>query len=170
MRIYFILISLMFSMSSFNKEDIDRYQQQSISQKETINTLVNRWHKAATDADFDAYFACMDDDGYYIGTDASEKWTVEEFKAFCRPHFEKGSAWDFKTIDREVYLSDDKSVAWFDEKLNTWMGVCMASGVLVKSNEQWKIKHYQLSIAVPNDIVRDFIQMVEHHKSVQKND
>ncbi len=169
MRIYFILLSLMFSISSLHKEDIEVHQKQSISQKGVIDTLLNRWHKAAAEADFDTYFACMHDDGYYIGTDASEKWTVKEFKAYCKPHFDKGSAWDFKAFERELYLNEDQSVAWFDEKLNTWMGVCMASGVLVKSNQQWKIMHYQLSIAVPNDMVHDFIQMVEQHKSSQKN-
>jgi hypothetical protein len=170
MRIYYILLSFMLLGSPLKKVDTQKLQQQISSETKTINTLLERWHKAAADADFDAYFACMDDEAYYIGTDKSEKWSTKQFKAFCKPHFEKGSAWDFKSTDREVYLNEDQSVAWFDEKLDTWMGVCMASGVLLRSNGEWKIKHYQLSMAVPNEIVDDFIQLVENHQSVQKND
>ena len=64
--------------------------------------------------------------------------------------------------------------AYFDKMTNdacfigtdTWMGVCMSSGVLVKTKNGWKIKHYQLSIAVPNDLVQDFIKLVESYQNI----
>ncbi|MBC35516.1 MAG: hypothetical protein CL663_05685 [Bacteroidetes bacterium] len=138
--------------------------------QETINNLIETWHQAATDADFDTYFACMTESSYFIGTDASEKWNTNEFKAFCKPIFDRGSAWEFKTIKRQIFISEQGDVAWFDEQLDTWMGVCMSSGVVVRTDEGWKIEHYQLSIAVPNDVVDDFISLVKKYEENKVNE
>ena len=50
------------------------------------------------------------------------------------------------------------------------MGVCMSSGVVVRTNEGWKIEHYQLSIAVPNDVVDDFISLVKKYEENKVNE
>jgi hypothetical protein len=34
-------------------------------------------------------------DGIFIGTDATERWTVAEFKAYAKPHFDKGRGWTY---------------------------------------------------------------------------
>lgn len=167
MPFYVVLISLMFSGFISNSTISENQKPQVPSEIEIINKLVDRWHKAAANADFETFFNCMNEEGYYIGTDETEKWNINEFKAFCKPYFEKGSAWDFKPFDRGVYLNEAKDFAWFDEKLNTWMGVCRASGVVVKTPNSWKIKHYHLSVTVPNDVTRDFIQLVEKYKAEQ---
>ena len=133
----------------------------SDEEKASIERLIKQWHINAAEGSLDAYFDKMTTDAYFIGTDASEKWLASDFKTFCEPHFADGSGWVFKTIKREIYLNDRQDFAWFDEKLDTWMGVCMSSGVLVKTTQGWKIRHYQLSIAVPNDLVQDFIKLVE---------
>jgi len=163
MRIRLILLIVIFSNSVLAQEIKPKDKSATIIN--AINNVMDQWHKAAANADFEAFFAYMDDDGYYIGTDESEKWTIKEFKAFCKPYFDRGSAWDFKPIDRGVYFNKKKNIAWIDEKLDTWMGVCRSSGVLVKTRNGWKIKHYQLSVTVPNDIVRDFIQLVNQYKT-----
>ena len=41
------------------------------------------------------------------------------------------------------------------------MKICRGSGVLKKVNGQWKIAHYVLSIAVPNENVDELIQIKE---------
>lgn len=124
-----------------------------------INTLLDNWHLAATNADLDAYFSVFDDEAIYIGTDATERWTKPEFFSFCEPHFRKGKAWDFKAYDRKIYFSEDGKTAWFNELLNTWMGVCRASGVLTFKNNRWKISHYQLSVTVKNEKMDQFLEM-----------
>ncbi|MBT8294049.1 MAG: nuclear transport factor 2 family protein, partial [Eudoraea sp.] len=43
--------------------------------------------------------------------------------------------------------------AWFDELLDTRMEICRGSGVLSKENGKWRIKHYVLSITIPNEDV-----------------
>lgn len=143
-------------------------QEKTLSnEKLVIDKLINTWHEDAAKGRLDAYFDKMTEDAYFIGTDASEKWIATEFKAFCKPHFSDGSGWDFKTIKRAVYLNDRADFAWFDEQLDTWMGVCMSSGVLIKTKDGWKIKHYQLSVAVPNELINDFIKLVKESRKAE---
>lgn len=124
-----------------------------------INTVLNNWHKAAAEANFEAYFNFMPEDGIFIGTDARENWGIDEFKKFSKPYFDRGTAWDFKTLDRNIYASDKAEIAWFDELLETWMGICRGSGVMVKEDEEWKIKHYVLSVTIPNDNINQIIKI-----------
>lgn len=122
--------------------------------KNKINATISNWHLAATDADFEDYFGKMDSVSVFIGTDASENWSKQQFKAFSKPYFDKGKAWDFKTLARNVYVNNTGDFAWFDELLTTWMGTCRGSGVLEKNEDAWAIKHYVLSVAIPNDDVK----------------
>jgi ketosteroid isomerase-like protein len=119
--------------------------------KQAINTMLDNWHKAAADVQFDNYFSYITDDAIYIGTDATENWNKKQFQAFAKPYFDKGSAWSFTALERNIYFSKDGKMAWFDELLNTQMKICRGSGVLVKVKNTWKIKHYVLSMTVPND-------------------
>ena len=48
---------------------------------------------------------------------------------------------------------------WFDELLDTQMKICRGSGVLVFVNNQWKIKHYVLSMTFPNDNTDEVIKI-----------
>lgn len=127
--------------------------------KKETGILLDEWHKAAAKADFDAYFSLMAEDGIYIGTDATENWNLSEFKNFSKPYFDKGKAWNFTALDRNIYLSDDQQVIWFDELLKTHMGLCRGSGVLTQEDGAWKIKHYVLSMTVPNKYVEEASQM-----------
>lgn len=128
-------------------------------EKQTINTLLDNWHAAAAKADYAGYFGKIDDDGHYIGTDATENWDKKAFAAFAKPYFDKGRAWDFKAVERNIYFSKDGKVAWFDELLDTWMKGCRGSGVLEKQGKVWKIKHYVLSMTVPNDVTDKVIPL-----------
>lgn len=118
-----------------------------------INKTLGKWHKAAAEANFENYFNLMTEDAVFIGTDATENWTLPEFKKFSKPYFESGKAWDFSTLDRNLYVHENLRVAWFDELLDTHMGICRGSGVLMKEKGKWKISHYVLSITIPNENV-----------------
>ncbi len=134
---------------------------QNSVEKATINEVLTKWHKAASEANYDNYFGFMALDGVFIGTDATENWQNKAFKAFSKPYFERGKAWSFTTIERNVYLSKDQKFAWFDELLNTQMKICRGSGVLQKINGQWKIKHYVLSMTIPNENVSEVTKLKE---------
>jgi hypothetical protein len=72
------------------------------------------------------------------------------FQEFAKPYFDKGKAWNFTVLERHIYFDQSKKIAWFDELLNTQMKICRGSGVLVKIDGKWKIKHYVLSMTIPN--------------------
>ena len=141
------------------------WAQQEASEKE-INTVLDAWHKAASDADFEAYFDKMTNNGVFIGTDASENWQNQAFKEFSKPYFDKGKAWSFTAVERNVYINDTMDFAWFDELLDTQMKLCRGSGVLKKEDGTWKIAHYVLSIAVPNENVTQLIELKKEKDSL----
>ncbi|MFT4838156.1 MAG: ketosteroid isomerase-like protein [Nonlabens sp.] len=122
-----------------------------------LEQSIDAWHKAASKANFEDYFDLMTNDGVFIGTDATENWQVAEFKAYSKPYFDKGKAWSFTSLERHVYSQN--GVAYFDELLDTQMGICRGSGVMKMQDGKWKIAHYVLSIAVPNDKVSSLTQM-----------
>lgn len=129
------------------------------AQQQAVNQLLDDWHKAAGQAQFDAYFSVMADDAIYIGTDAAENWNLTQFKAFSKPYFDRGKAWNFTPLERHVYFSGDGKLCWFDELLDTQMKICRGSGVLRKENGKWKIVHYVLSMTVPNDNIDAVIKV-----------
>lgn len=126
-----------------------------------INHLLDNWHHAAAVADENTFFGSMTEDANYIGTDENEDWKRDEMKVWAKEFFERDSAWDFKKKNRNVYLHSDGKLAWFDETLDTWMGVCRGSGVVVLTTEGWKIKHYVLSVAVPNEKIDAYLDAVK---------
>jgi hypothetical protein len=145
-QIIFVVYALLFSVGAFaQSEGADA------AYKKQINAFIDEWHDDAAHAR-PAYFDKMASNGVYIGTDKTELWSRDEFKAWAKKHFERKSAWAFKASKRNVYLSDDKKFIWFDELLDTQMGVCQASGVIRKTAKGFEIEHYQLSIAVPNQV------------------
>lgn len=118
---------------------------------ESVNATLDSWHKAAAEANYDNYFNAMTDDAIFIGTDATENWNKSAFQSFSKPYFDKGKAWSFTCIERHLYFNDDRTIAWFDELLDTQMKICRGSGILVLQKGKWKIKHYVLSMTIPND-------------------
>lgn len=139
---------------------------QQEKEKESISTVLDAWHQAAADANFEAYFSRMTDDGVFIGTDAMENWQNSEFKEFSKPYFDKGKAWSFTALQRNIYVNEAMDMAWFDELLDTQMKLCRGSGVLRKTDKGWKIAHYVLSIAVPNENVDAVVSLKKAKDSV----
>tara|TARA_R100001015_G_C4529673_1_gene96443 strand:- start:20 stop:526 length:507 start_codon:yes stop_codon:yes gene_type:complete len=146
------------------------FQQQSSETeiKKLINTTLDNWHKAASNADFDAYFDLMADDAIFIGTDATENWKLEEFKAFSKPYFDKGKAWSFTALERNIYLNKEENLAWFDELLDTQMEICRGSGVMKLTDQGWKVQHYVLSITIPNPKVENVVNIKKETDSLLK--
>lgn len=125
--------------------------------KDEIHQLVDQWHKAAAEANFSAYFELMAEDAIFIGTDAAENWNKKEFELYAKPHFDKGKAWYFTALERHIFMDSTGEIAWFDELLDTQMKICRGSGVLIKVGNQWKIKHYVLSMTIPNETSKSVI-------------
>lgn len=139
---------------------------QENNNKQAVTDVLDSWHQAAADADFKAYFSKMTDDGVFIGTDAMENWQNSEFKAFSKPYFDKGKAWSFTALQRNIYFNEAMDMAWFDELLDTQMKLCRGSGVLKNIDGEWKIVHYVLSIAVPNENVDALVSLKKEKDSI----
>ncbi|WP_405611466.1 nuclear transport factor 2 family protein [Polaribacter sp. Asnod1-A03] len=150
---FFLLMSTSFLNYGQHKENTKK------SIKEDVTTVLDNWHKAASEANFDNYFNLMDKVSVFIGTDASENWNRKQFEAYSKPHFDKGKAWSFTALERNIYISDNAGFVWFDELLNTQMGTCRGSGVLEKKGNTWKIKHYVLSVTIPNSDMGKVIEV-----------
>ena len=133
-----------------------------------IHQFIDQWHLAAAHANADIFFGSMAENSIYIGTDATERWTKATFITFAKPYFDKGKAWDFKPYDRDLHVTSNGRYAWFSELLTTWMGVCRGSGILVKTKEGWKLEQYHLSVTVPNEIIRDFITLIDNFDMQEK--
>jgi ketosteroid isomerase-like protein len=126
-----------------------------------IGGVLDALHQAASDADFDKYFALYADEAVFLGTDSTERWTIDEFKAYTKPRFEGGGGWTYKSTQRDIAISQDGNTAWFDELLwNANLGTCRGSGVLVKVGNDWKVSQYNLSIPIPNDLARGVVDMI----------
>src|SRR6185503_3178798 len=67
-----------------------------------VARVLDDWHQAASVADGARYFGHMAEDAVYLGTDASERWTLPEFRSFCEPYFSKGVGWTYEPRERHV--------------------------------------------------------------------
>ncbi|WP_099713735.1 nuclear transport factor 2 family protein [Flavobacterium sp. 11] len=150
---------MLFSLSILLFSSFISADQDNTKEKANINSTLDAWHKAASEANYNAYFSLMTEDAIFIGTDATENWNKKDFQAYAKPHFDKGKAWSFTALDRHIYFDKTGKTAWFDELLNTQMKICRGSGVLVKIGREWKIKHYVLSMTIPNDNSSEVIKV-----------
>ncbi|MFV5701675.1 nuclear transport factor 2 family protein [Flavobacterium sp. XS2P12] len=150
---------VLFSVSILLFSAFTPRDQDTNKEKDKINTMLDAWHKAAAEANYNAYFNLMAEDAIFIGTDATENWNKTAFQTFAKPYFDKGKAWSFTALERNIYFDKTGKLAWFDELLNTQMKICRGSGVVVKIGREWKIKHYVLSMTVPNDNVDAVIKI-----------
>lgn len=116
-----------------------------------IDRVLDALHEAAATADEDTYFGLFTHDAVFIGTDPSERWDLDAFRAFAAPHFEEAPAWAYTPVERHVKMQ--RRVAWFDEVLeHERYGRVRGSGVLVRVGPEWRVAHYVLSFAIPNDV------------------
>lgn len=149
-KLFFALAIFLFSFSNISAQSkTAKFEKE----KTEISKMLDDFNVAAANAEYEKYFSFFADESTFIGTDATEIWNKQEFKVWAKPHFDKKKTWNFTSLKRNIYFSQDGKYAWFDELLDTQMKICRGSGVLEKIGSQWKIKQYVLSTTVPNDII-----------------
>ncbi|MFN4198979.1 MAG: nuclear transport factor 2 family protein [Flavobacterium sp.] len=139
--------------------------QDNTKEEPIINEVLDQWHEAAFKADYETYFRLLDENAIFIGTDATERWTKSEFEVYAKPHFDKGKAWSFTSLERTIYVDNHGKIAWFDELLDTSFKICRGSGVLNKTESGWKISHYVLSMTVPNELAKEVVNQKDSIES-----
>ena len=147
------ILSLFFILSLFTFSFAQKKGFYEGVQKKNVGIVLDQLNEYAAKADFKNYFALFADESTYIGTDATEIWDKKQFMDFAKPYFDKGKAWNFTSLKRNIYFSNDGKYAWFDELLDTQMKICRGSGVLERIGDKWKIKQYVLSMTIPNDVI-----------------
>jgi len=160
MKQFFLFLFSLLIFFSVAQNDLKLNDRQIDFEKKLVNSLLNEWHGLAAVGDT-TYFNFFDDNSFYLGTDPKEIWSLQQFKDFALPYFRRGSAWNFKTKKRNLYLGDYGHYAWFDEILDTWMGLCRGTGVLEKDEHGWKIKHYSLTVLIPNKIIKQYLEILK---------
>jgi len=127
-----------------------------------IDRVLTAWHKAAAEADEIVYFGTLAPQAVFLGTDAGERWTKEEFEKWAAPYFQRSSAWIFRAEKRWITVAPDGRTAWFDELLYSesyW--TCRGSGVLRRIGGKWLICQYNLAFTIPNAVTREIKPLVE---------
>lgn len=140
-------------------------------EEEAINRLLDAFHAAAARSDFNGYFDLFSPDGVFIGTDASERWTIPEFKAYAQGPFAAGKGWAYRPRERHVTITHAvcRCYAWFDEILDSpSYGTSRGVGVVVRTPSGWKIEQYALSFPIPNDMAKDVTEQIKAHEGKAK--
>ncbi len=146
--------------SAASSRDLGLYTPATIGsradEEEAVRQVIDAWHAAAARSDEEAYFSLMSRDAVFLGTDATERWTRDAFRAYAHEPFAQGRGWRMQATRRDVVLDVGPvragSVAWFDEDLETVnLGPARGSGVLVRDDLGWRIAQYNLTITIPNE-------------------
>ncbi len=126
-----------------------------------VVAVLDGFHDAASKADGERYFGLMTANGVFLGTDSTERWTRDEFRAYADPYFSKGQGWTYTVEERNVGFGPSGDVAWFDERLwNDTYGDCRGTGALVRENGKWRIAQYNLTFPIPNELAADFVAKI----------
>lgn len=137
--------------------------QQADDPTRAAGLVVDQMHQAAARADGPAYFETFTPDARFIGTDATERWTLAQFRAYATPYFSQGKGWTYRPHDRVTTLApgDCRCIVWFDELLdNDAYGLVRGSGVVRLTEAGWKIEQYVLSLPVPNDKAKAVVALI----------
>ena len=111
-------------------------------------------HQAGAQANQDAFVALLADDVVFIGVEGRARMDSESVRDFVRVGFPDGGGWGYRSSDREVHLSTDGSVAWFDESLvHDQLGNGRGTGVLIRDGANWKVVQYSLIVPLPPEVV-----------------
>lgn len=152
MKKFFLPIILVSTLWTQNESDFD-----------AVENVLDNLHIYAANAKSKPYFYLFAKNAVFMGTDPSERWTIDEFKAYAEPLFSKGMGWSYIMKNRHIFFSEDGNTAWFDETLlNATYGECRGSGVLINLGQGvWKISQYNLVVPIPNNLMGKVIKMIK---------
>lgn len=123
------------------------------SNRAAIEQLLDGLHRAAAESDAQDYFARYTEEAVFLGTDASERWSIAEFKAYAAKPFAEGRGWRYDVVSRHLVPTGNPEIYGFDEVLsNEKLGLCRGSGLVVFDGARWRVAQYVLSMLIPNAI------------------
>ena len=150
---------ILLSFTLFSCAQSNQSQQTDIA---AINKVLDDYHQAAANGEWDIYFNLMSDDGVFIGTDAQERWVKQEFSQYSSG----SNGWVYPPQQRNVNITPDGLSAWFDEALlSQSYGSSRGSGVLIRTAVGWKISQYHLTLPIPNGMVRGITDQIKEYEA-----
>jgi len=139
---------------------------------EEIAQVIDGFHAAAASGDSERYLDFLTEDAVFLGTDEWERWPkYPDFNDYVHMRFKDGSGWNYRSVAREVRVSDTGETAWFDEVVfSETNGRFRGTGVLARNNGQWKIAHYAMSFLILNENWNDVIELTKKTKAQREDD
>jgi hypothetical protein len=154
-----ISLLILFSFALLSCAQNNQSQQSDIA---AINKVLDGYHQAAANGEWDTYFGLMSADGVFIGTDASERWIKQEFRQYSSG----SNGWVYTPQQRNINITPDGLSAWFDEALlSQSYGSSRGSGVLIRTSAGWKISQYHLTLPIPNGMVRGITDQIKEYEA-----
>ena len=154
-----LLLATLISIACFGCAQSIQTMQSDI---DDINRVLDNYHNAAANGEWQSYFDLMSEDGVFIGTDARERWTKPEFQQYSSG----SNGWVYMPLERNISITPDGSSAWFDEALlSQAFGSSRGTGVLIRTAQGWKISQYHLTLPIPNGMVRDITDQIKEYEA-----
>lgn len=118
---------------------------------------LDAFYKAGAGANQSAFIAQLTEDAVLLGVDGGTRLQGQALRDYVSKSFgsesvtaTNGNTWGYHSSDRQIRLSADGAVAWFDESLqHEQLGAGRASGVLVANGGNWKIAQYNRTLPLP---------------------
>jgi len=134
------------------------------SENELVGAVLDNYHQAAAEGDWETYFDLLSEDAVFLGTDVNERWTKPEFQNYSA----NSSGWTYTPQSRNINFTPDGNSAWFDEVLlSQSFGTSRGTGVLIRTSSGWKISQYHLTIPLPNALIREVTDEIKAFEAEQ---
>lgn len=164
-----IITSLAFTTSyayanETNETQVKPMTNTSVTAYPEAHAVLDQLHQAASLADWELYFSLYLPEAVFIGTDATEHWSMTEFEGYARPT----DGWKYipkSRIFTSANTQKSDQVLMFDELLDSASyGLSRGTGTLIKTDKGWKVAQYHLSFPIPNGIAKEITTHIQSKK------
>ncbi len=128
-----------------------------------VESVLADFDLAVWNADPQGVFEHLAPDAIFFGPGAADRFDT----GALRERFPEAIAWLGEVYNRHVIVSDDQTLAWFDQRLRSAaLGELRASGVLRfrpatgGQREGWQIVQYHVAMPVPNQLVPELLEKI----------
>lgn len=124
-------------------------------------------HKAEREGNADGIRDAFSTDGVFLGTDATEAWSMEKLHKDLSAGFKERGGWTFEIKERTIGISPDGNTAWFKEIAHYVQSnfTLRPTGTMLKQDGKWKITQLHMGVPIPNDIFGAFQQSLQAYES-----
>jgi ketosteroid isomerase-like protein len=130
-----------------------------------VGAVIDDWHLAAAQSDEARYLTHLTPQAVFIGFDEKERWPGDDFRKWIHSVFVNHAIWTFKASQRNISLSENGDVAWFDELIDmSGSATGRGTGVLVRDGKTWLITQYSLSLPIPRQVLGEVISVIYNQK------